>query len=188
MGNLKANGHFFGIPLHLTTDYAKIKGSKLHFLGGDSVHRHYGHMLRHLHSCVDQNITAALASMDLTAAQGAVMGFIIHSSQPPCARDVEQAFQLSHPTVSGLLSRLEKKGFLEFRPDETDRRCKRIYILPKGMELNETMHRTIQSVEERMVMGFGEEEKELFRQYLQRAIQNMGADSCKCRHKEETET
>ena len=123
--------------------------------------------------------------MDLTAAQGHIMGFIIHRDTPPCSRNIEEAFHLSHPTVSGLLSRLEKKGFIEFRTDENDRRCKRIFILPKGRELNETMHKTILATEAQLVQNFTEEEKEQFRQYLTRAIHNMGGDPCKRKHKEE---
>lgn len=146
----------------------------------------YGHLLRVLHSCTDQSMTNALTSMDLTAAQGHIMGFITHRKTPPCSRDIEEAFQLSHPTISGLLSRLEKKGFIEFRTDKNDRRCKRIYILPKGLELNETMHRTILENEERLVQDFTDEEKEQFAQYLLRAINNMGGNPCKRKHKEET--
>ena len=134
----------------------------------------YGHLIRVLETCTDQTMTAALASMELTAAQGHIMGFITHRQSPPCARDIEEFFQLSHPTVSGLLSRLEKKVFIEFRPDETDRRCKRIYLLPKGRELNETMHNTILSTEDRLVQDFTAEEKQQFSQLLQRAIHNLG--------------
>lgn len=123
--------------------------------------------------------------MELTGAQGHIMGYIARCPQAPCSRDIEAAFRLSHPTVSGLLSRLEKKGFLEFRPDPDDRRCKRIYILPKGKECNELMYRTIMDTEQRMVQGFSEEEKELFLQLLTRAIHNMGGDPCKRKHKEE---
>ena len=145
----------------------------------------YGHLLRHLHSCTDQAMSNALASMELTAAQCHIMGFITHRDQPPCARDIEEAFRLSHPTVSGLLSRLEKKGFIEFRPDENDRRCKRIYILPKGLELDETVHKAIQANEAQLVSGFTEEEKQQFYQFLERAIRNMGGNPCKRKHKEE---
>ena len=122
-------------------------------------------------------MTAALAKMDLTAAQGHIMGYLAHRPQPPCSRDIEEAFHLSHPTVSGLLSRLEKKGFIEFRPDAEDRRCKRIHILPKGQECNEMMHNTITQVENRMVEGFNDEEKALFLHFLERSIANMGITS-----------
>ena len=129
----------------------------------------------------------ALASMDLTAAQGHIMGYLAQRSQPPCSRDIEEAFHLSHPTVSGLLSRLEKKGFIALRPDEEDRRCKRIYVLPKGEELHETMHRTIAENEARMVENFTPEERAQFVSLLLRAISNMGATNYIRKFKEESD-
>ena len=147
----------------------------------------YGHYARILHWCTDQAMTAALAEMDLTASQGHVLGYLAHRREPACSRDIEEAFRLSHPTVSGLLSRLEKKGFIEFRPDEADRRCKRIYLLPKGMECLDVMHRTIEHNEERLVRDFTEEERAVFADLLRRAIHNMGASPCKRKHKEESQ-
>ena len=98
---------------------------------------------------------------------------------------IAEAFHLSHPTVSGLLSRLEKKGFIEFRPDAEDRRCKRIYILPKGRECHETMHQHILETERRLVEGFTPEEQEQFFRYLERALINMGHPATHYFHKEE---
>lgn len=146
---------------------------------------HYGHLARVLHACTDQTMTAALAQMELTAAQSHILCYITYRKSPPCARDIEDAFQLSHPTVSGILSRLEQKNFIEMRPDEHDRRCKRIYILEKALQLDEIMHRTVRSTEERIVQGFTEEEKAQFADLLQRAIANMGGNPCKRKPKEE---
>lgn len=148
----------------------------------------YGYLIRVLENCMEQAMNNELASMDLTAAQGHIMGYITHRKSPPCARDIEEAFQLSHPTVSGILSRLEQKGFIEMLPDEQDRRCKRIYILEKGLQLDETMHQTIRTTEEQLVQGFTEEEKAQFAALLQRAIDNLGGHPCKRKHKEETQT
>ncbi len=147
--------------------------------------KHYGHLVRVLHWCVDQTMTGELEKMDLTASQSRIMGYLAHCETPPCSRDVEEEFQLSHPTVSGLLSRLEQKGFLEFRPDEEDRRCKRIYVLPKGAESHERMHNTIVSIEARIVQDFTPEEQEQFAGLLHRAIANMGGNPCHPKHKEE---
>lgn len=134
----------------------------------------YGPRLRVLHSCVDQAMTGALAQMGLTAAQGHIMGFLSRSPQPPCPRDIEQAFRLSHPTVSGLLSRLEKKEFIQLRPDPEDKRCKRIYILPRGEQCNQHMLETMNSIENRILQDFTPEEQALFSRLLDRAITNMG--------------
>ena len=169
-----------------------LLSSKLHFsvlliLEVSTLERHYGHLARILHWCTDQAITRALEEMDLTSAQGHIMGFLAHRKSPPCPKDIEEAFHLSHPTVSGLLSRMEKKGFVELRPDENDRRCKRIYVLPKGIECQQQIHQSILKIEQQLVSGFTPEEKQLFGDLLDRAIANMGCCSHP-NHKEESQT
>ena len=66
-----------------------------------------GHLVKILHCCTEQAITDALEKLELTAAQGRVMGFLARCPEPPCPKAVEEAFHLSHPPVSGLLTRLE---------------------------------------------------------------------------------
>ena len=127
----------------------------------------------------------AMESMDLTAVQGHIMAYLAHAQQPPCPRDLEAEFHLTHPTVSGILSRLEQKGFVELRTDPEDRRCKRIFILEKGWQCHEVMHQTIQENERRIVDGFTPEEQEIFTDLLQRAIRNMGSDPTPRRFKED---
>ena len=86
-----------------------------------------------------------------------------------------------------MLQRLEAKDFVVLEPDRDDRRCKRIYVLPKGNELNETMGRVILDNEARVVAGFSPEERELFASMLLRAIDNMGASACIRKIKEESD-
>ena len=145
----------------------------------------YGPRFRLLHWCTDQIMTDALAKMDLTASQGRIMGYLAHQSQPPCARDIEEHFHLSHPSVSGTLTRLEKKGFITFLPDEHDRRCKRIHISPKGMECHERLENVIWGIEQQVVSGFTVDEQTEFSRLLDRSIQNMGCCPCKQFHEEE---
>ena len=148
--------------------------------------KHYGYLLRILHWCHEKAMSNALSKMELTSSQGQIMGYLAHRKEPPCSRDIEEEFHMSHPTAWGLLDRLEKKGFIEFRPDANDRRCKRIYILEKGRECQALMYQTILDNEARLVEGFTEEEKEQFYGYLRRAIANMGVTPCQSIPKEET--
>ncbi len=136
--------------------------------------KHYGPKLRMLFSMIDQQVSASLEDMELTCSQGHVIGFVVRQKEMPCPRDVEEAFGLSHPTVSGLLSRLEKKGFLKLIPDECDRRCKRIRVLPKGFECMDVLYARIRETEENLVSDFTPEERELFFRFLDRAIRNLG--------------
>ena len=150
--------------------------------------KHYGHLVKVLHWCTDQAITAGLEQVGLTAAQGRVMGYLGFCKDPPCPKDLEEVFQLSHPTVSGILTRLEKKEFIELYPDPADRRCKRIRVLPKGEQCRETMDRTIRDMEHRIVKDFAPQERELFQSLLLRAIENMGGSCCAPGPEEENET
>ena len=139
----------------------------------------YGRSIRQLYWASDQAMTATLASMDLTASQGHILAFIAHSPAPPRPKDMEEAFHLSHPTVSGLLSRLEKKGFIIIEPDPADRRCKRVRLDSKGQECLAKMEATIASNEAKLVKDFTEEEKALFADFLSRAITNLGGNPCR---------
>ena len=136
----------------------------------------FGLLFRSLDCALRQSMDLALSDMDLTFAQGHIMGFLARCNTPPCAKDIEDRFQLSHPTVSGLLARLEKKEFIAQRPDPQDRRRKLIYILPKGQRCNETMHAVIQRGDKKLLEGFSQEEADRFRQYLLRALHNVAPD------------
>ena len=114
-----------------------------------------------------------LQELELTNAQGHAIGFLRHAKEPPCARDMETAYGLSHATVSGILSRLESKGFIEQTSDPRDRRVKRICLLEKGTACSESIRRHIDESEGIMGEGFTDEELEQFRLYLRRAISNL---------------
>lgn len=148
--------------------------------------RHYGPRFRVLHDCTDQAITGALAQMELTAAQGRILAFLSRCDQPPCPKDIEEEFGLTHPTVSGLLSRLERKQFIALCPDPDDKRCKRVILLEKGEACNQSMRTTIDGIEARMVQGFTPEEEQQFTALLDRAIANMGGKLRRKSCKEET--
>ena len=135
--------------------------------------KHLGHSFKKLHFLLEQAVNQRLQELHLTSAQGHVIGFLRHSKEPPCAKDMENAYGLSHATVSGILSRMEAKGFIELRPDPNDRRVKRIFLLEKGHACSQRIWQHIEESERIMTTGFSEEELEQFRSYLSRAISNL---------------
>lgn len=149
--------------------------------------QHFGHHFRVLHWCTAGLLNEAVAEFGLTASQGRILGYIANQSEAPCAKDLEDFFHLSHPSISGVLKRLEQKGFLEFRCDEEDRRCRRIYLLPKGIECHANIVSQIECIESQITRGFSPEEQSQFRDFLNRAILNLGDNPCPPSMKEETE-
>lgn len=134
-----------------------------------------GHSFKKIHFLMEQTINQRLLELDLTTAQGHTIGYLRHAKEPPCARDLETAFGLSHATVSGILSRLEAKGFIEQYPDPDDRRIKRICLLEKGRACSQAICRHIRDTEQAMTEGFTEAELQQFRGFLNRAIGNLSS-------------
>lgn len=139
-------------------------------------HKHMGHYFKVMQIRVEHAMNRRLQELDLTSAQGQIIGYLTHSKTSPCARDIEKFFGLSHPTVSGLLGRMEAKGFVEIRPDPEDRRVKRIVLLEKGMACSRQIKQCIEENDRQMIRGFTDEEAEQFRMLLKRAVDNM----CDC--------
>ena len=109
-----------------------------------------------------------LAKQGLTAAQGHIIGYLFRTEQAPCARDLEEFFQLSHPTVSGL-----------------DRRIKRIYPLEKGKACHELIVSCIRGNEAQLVQDFSDDEVRLFRMLLNRAASNLCESTQQFENKQE---
>lgn len=116
-----------------------------------------------------------LTQLELTSAQSHIIGYLSHRTEPPCARDLEDFFNLSHPTVSGLLSRMEAKAFIELRPDPQDRRVKRIYLQEKGLACSKRIEELINENEKLIVRGFTPGEEKQFHDFLRRAAENLGS-------------
>ena len=132
-----------------------------------------GHSFKKLHFLLEQAVNQRLQELDLTSAQGHVIGFLRRSEEPPCAKDMENAYGLSHATVSGILSRMEAKDFISQEPDPHDRRVKRLYLKDRGLACSESIWHHIEEIERGMTADFTPEELDQFRDYLSRAISNL---------------
>ncbi len=151
----------------------KYVAYNIFFKGVIATEQHLGHSFKKLHFLLEQAMNRRLQQLDLTNAQGHIIGFLAHSPEPPCARDLETAFGLTHATVSGLLSRMESKGFIALTPDPWDRRVKRIHLLDKGNACCREIRERVKETEQLLAEGFTDEELDCFRGFLNRAIQNL---------------
>ncbi len=62
-------------------------------------------------------------------------------------RDVETHFQISNPSVSTMITRLETKDLLARESGEKDRRKRYLLLTPKAQGLVKKMHQQIQEVQ-----------------------------------------
>lgn len=134
----------------------------------------YGQKVKALSCAFNRLINAHSAAMELTGAQGMILGYLAHHQDNPVyPKDIERHFDLSHPTVSGLLQRLESKGFITFTVAPQDRRCKCIAMTQKALDNDARVRALMQSVDEQLVQGFTPEERWQFWNLLSRAAENV---------------
>jgi len=83
--------------------------------------REIGEHLRVIRQILRRPAEAEFARGRLTAPQQLVMEVLVRS-HGLSLKELSQQVSLSHSTVSGIVDRLEKRGFLKRKPDPNDRR------------------------------------------------------------------
>ena len=89
--------------------------------------------------------------------------------------DIQKIFNLSNPTVSGILSRLQDKNFIM---RETDGRKNRIKLTDDGLKLIKDGEKKIRMVENKILSCLSEQEYNILLETLRKIIINnkMGVD------------
>lgn len=139
--------------------------------------RRVGMYVRILSQTIRQAMDRKFTALDLTGQQSFVLRYLSeHPDEAVYAKDIEKRFGLTHPTVSGILQRLEAKGFLVFEENAPDRRCKRLRMTAKAEECQKEVARHIQTIEQTMVTGMTQEEIQTLHRLLEQAYNNLSEE------------
>ncbi len=149
-----------------------------------------GPRIKRICNAIDRQRTLDLEDMELTSSQGAVLGCLVRNRDAAFSPgDVGKHFGLSHPTVTGILQRLESKGFIAYAQDPEDHRKKRILVTEKALDCHGRIRARFLENEARLTAGMSEAERTALLTLLDRIIVNMDAacESCAApRPKEES--
>lgn len=110
---------------------------------------------------------------DLTMMQSRVLGFLAEMGGEATQKEIEEDLQVSHPTVVGLVSRMEQKGFLTCRLDPMDRRNKLVALTEKAQEIGREIDITVAQHDAQLLFGFTEQEQEMLQGFLSRINRNL---------------
>ena len=133
-----------------------------------------GQQMRIAHQAIHQHIDRKLSSLELTGIQSFVLRCLSErSGEVVYPRDIEKQFHLTHPTVSGILQRLESKGFISILPDPDDRRCKPPTATEKAEQCHLRIRDTFHALEQETLQNFSPEEVQTLLRLLDRAIENL---------------
>ena len=94
-----------------------------------------GFMIKQINNVFEKELNEKVKKLGLTSSQCAVLDYLFHTSKDEISqRDVERHLSLKNPTVTGLLKRLDEKGYILCVPNAKDKRKKNIYLTEKAYD------------------------------------------------------
>jgi DNA-binding MarR family transcriptional regulator len=108
----------------------------------------------------------------------------LYCGQPPLLRALWEQEGLTHgelaarlhvqpATVTKMLRRMEKAGFVERRPDTEDQRVSRVYLTDAGRAIQNEVKQVWHILENETFDGFTTEERALLRRFLRQMRENL---------------
>ena len=113
---------------------------------------------------------------DLTASQGDILlylGYLNKRNKEASQKDIEKHFRLTNPTVTGLLNRLEEKGFVERKKSAEDGRTNLIHLTDKSLAMLKRSKLHKDEIERKLFHNFDESEQKLFINQLKKLLENL---------------
>ncbi len=128
---------------------------------------------------------ANLKKYDLTLSQVRTLRFIQLNGGECTQKQIEDFLRVSHPTVVGLVCRLEQNGYITTEICQKDKRNKIVKATQKAQEVSSQLRNQMDRTDEKMLQGFSLEDKEIFLSYLKKIIDNLNEEKdfsaeCKC--------
>lgn len=87
-------------------------------------------------------------------------------------RDLEEATHVTHPTMTEIVKRLEKQGFVKCAPSERDRRFKCIRPTEKAAALQQELDELDDSIFRELCRGLSADETAQLTDYIDRLLKN----------------
>ncbi len=136
--------------------------------------REIGFYLKKIFQMMEKNLNKDLEDIDLTGMQAHVLIYLYKNRKNIInQRDIEREFELTNPTVNGILNRLENKDFIKRVVSLNDARNKEIMITDKSISLIVEMKKKAKNMENKMTSGITKEELDTFYQVIKKMFNNV---------------
>lgn len=96
---------------------------------------------------------------------------LVHENSPVTATKVAKALAVTTPGVTVWLDRLEERGLLERKRDETDRRTQNLCATPKGEKLVKSALAQLLEADQAMLQDLSEGERRMLLELLHKFAQ-----------------
>ena len=132
-----------------------------------------GNLIKHLNKMFEQQINENMISVNVTRSQMEVLVYTYIKNKNGIEVnqvDLEKDLNLKNPTVTGLISRLEKKGYMKREKSRKGPNYKSVLITDEGIRIIEEGKRITDNVEKEMFSVLDKDEKKELTRLLQKVI------------------
>ncbi len=126
-----------------------------------------GSLLRLTSMSMRKQIEKSLRPLGLTQQQGKTLRILLHNPGSTHS-DLERILRIEKPSVTNLISVMERRGWVVRRKDAQDARFKQIYLTSEGEALAGNIAETVDQTKERLMEALSDEETLLLRSLLQK--------------------
>lgn len=133
-----------------------------------------GYLVNHAARLLAHQLDASLAPLGLSTGP---FPLLLHLWEQDglTQKDLVERLGYEQPTVAATLSRMERDGLVERRPDPLDGRAQRIWLTDRGRNLQAAAQDTAQAVNGRALAGLSPQEAEQFVKMIQRVVNSLQA-------------
>ncbi len=132
-----------------------------------------GYLIKSINDKIKTKADADLKENRLTFAQCRVLGFLHEKGGQATQKEIEDYFEIAHPTVVGLVARMEKNDYLETWFDAADGRSKLVRLTEKARRMGEGMDAFIREQEAAMTLGLSPAEVDELQRLLRVIYDNL---------------
>lgn len=132
-----------------------------------------GYLIKNIEDKLKIKVDAELKHYNLTMVQGRVLAFLNSKGGQATQKEIEVFLDVSHPTVVGIVSRLEQNDYVTSWIDRNDKRNKIVQRTKQAEALGTDMENNIRANEQRMLASFSDNDIERLREMLLTIYNNL---------------
>lgn len=133
-----------------------------------------GFIVKQINNVYEKELNERLRKIGITSSQCAVLDYLFRTSKEEVSqRDVEKNLNLKNPTVTGILKRLDEKGYILCVPNANDRRKKNIYLTEKAYDIQRRMDTDRRKLDRELTRGMTKREENALRRNLEKLLYNI---------------
>ena len=135
-----------------------------------------GYLLKVINDKLKAKADADFKKHNITLTQSRVLCFLELKKGKATQKEIEDFLEVAHPTVVGVVSRLEKAGYVRTYADPKNKRNKIVEATDEVKALGRKMKKTIDEHEDKLLHGLSNEQIQQLNEMLTVIYNNLGGD------------